>query len=236
MNKKELECFTLAFFKEHYAGFPIGEIIQDECPDFTIRNRDTVIGIEVGEVFQDLNEGNSGSYLKSIERRHEKTGQALINALRDYTDLNFIVDIEFSSLHDFTNPKIGDIVRGCLAPCLEFIMNNLEGWVSIYNDQCLLPMEVNSIYIQMLKENTVYSNVQGGSVANLHLKHIEGILAKHEKKLIDYKPCKEHWFLIREGNYYAGSFNDVIIKAPVESKFDKVFIVRTSKNVVVELK
>ncbi len=79
-------------------------------------------------------------------------------------------------------------------------------------------------------------DVQGGVVANMQLKHIEGILAKHEKQLIDYKPCKEYWFLIREGNYYAGRFDDVMIQVPIESKFDKVFIARTSKDVILELK
>ena len=45
-----------------------------------------------------------------------------------------------------------------------------------------------------------------------------------------YKICNEYWLVIRDGNYYAGSFNDVTIETPIQSKFDKVFIVRTREK------
>ncbi len=153
MNKRELEAFTLEFFKEHYANFPTGEVIQDDRPDFTIDNKGKVIGIEIGEVFQDLTESNRGSQLKSIEMRHEKVGQALIKAIREYSDRRFIIDIEFSPLYNFAVSKINDIANDCLPPCLEFIMNNLER-----TSKNLLPAIriVHPINIQILRNHCLW--------------------------------------------------------------------------------
>ena len=57
-----------------------------------------------------------------------------------------------------------------------------------------------------------------------------------EKKLLTYRDCDQQWLLIREGNYYSGSFSDIEIDLPIESLFDKVFLFRTRAREIVELK
>ncbi len=55
-------------------------------------------------------------------------------------------------------------------------------------------------------------------------------------KINDYKPCDQNWLIIREGNYYAGTFAEIEVSMPVSSLFNKVFLFRTNKNEVVVLK
>lgn len=241
MPNQELEQYIIQTFKEYYENFPAGILIQGEKPDFTITDGDKVIGIEIAEVFQDSHL-DKGSQLKRQEVTEDKFEKSLLKAIKNHTEKNIAIGVDFSTFHSFTVNEIDALVQECLPHPLEFIWNNNEGSERIINHPSMfrfpLPKEVNSIWIYILSPEVPSFNTQsqGGTVSNLELQHIEPTLLKHQKAKAKYKPCDEYWLLIREGNYHAGSFSNVVIETPIESTFDKVFILRTRKQGVVELK
>ena len=238
-EKQWTEKYALDIFKEVYPEFPSGTIIHSDRPDFTVVNGNNVVGIDIMEVYQDSHLSNS-SKLKQKESVKNEFEKDLIKAIEKYTQKSFVLSIEFSRCHTISNFKKGAIIQDCLAPCLEFIWNQDEGDLRIENhpdNRYNLPDEIDSIFILLVKHDTSSnSNSQGGTVSNLEYKHIEPKLLKHEGAISGYKPCHEYWLLIREGNYYAGTFSAIDIPTPIQTRFDKVFIIRTSKREYVQLK
>lgn len=232
MNKTKLECWVLGRFEELYTQFPAGIIEKSESPDFLVHSGGKVIGIELCEIFQDSNMDN-GSKLKEREILEGKFGETLlkllVSKLRD--KISFMLSIEFNQKNPFTVRQINSLANLCWVDCMEFLWNNDTGDIRIENDGNNLPKEVNSIFILLskLEFEPIYCNPQGGWIDNLRNEHVEPILNKHERALKKYKECDEYWLIIREGNYFAGSFSDIKlnIKTPIISDFDKVFIVRT---------
>lgn len=241
MPNHEQERFIMENFKECYNGFPNGILIQDEMPDFTITDGNIIIGIEVAEVFQDSHL-DTGSRLKRLESTEDKFEKSLLEILQKRGKKKIALGVSFSNHHTFTMKQINNLVEECLPHCLEFIWNHEKGNIRIINHPSVfrfpLPKEVNSIHIDILEPHipSWNSNTQGGTVSNLELQHILPTLTKHQKAKAKYKPCTEYWMLIREGNYHAGSFQEVVIEIPIESEFDKVFIIRTREQKVIELK
>jgi len=242
MPNQEMEQYIIQEFREYYKHFPNGELIQDEKPDFTIINGDKVIGIEIAEVFQDSHVLDKGSQLKKQEVIEDKFEKTLLKAIEKYTNKNIAIGVDFNTFHSFAINEIDSLVQECLPHTFEFILNNNEGFIRITNHPFMfrfpLPKQVNSIWIEILSPDIPSFNTQsqGGTESNLQLKHIEPTLLKHQKAKVKYKLCDEYWLLIREGNYYAGSFSDVEIETPIESTFDKVFLLRSRKQKVVALK
>ena len=242
MSKSELEIIIIDSFKENYKDFPKGELLQSESPDFTIVNGDIKIGIEIAEVFQDSH-ASKGSKLKQIESVQKKFEESLMEAIQKHTEKHLVLGVELVSPHTIASNMIEALVKECLPSCLEFIMNN-ESYNTIhlsnhyYQLHHPLPDEVDEIFIMIAPDHVPSFNdqSQGGTVSNLEFRHIEPTLKRHSEALFKYKPCNEYWLLIREGNYYAGSFQDVDIPVPIQSAFDKVFLLRTRHNEVIELK
>ena len=238
MNKKKFELWILEQFKQSYKDFPVGEIKDSESPDFLIQTKDKIVGIELAEIFQDSHLGKD-SKLKQQEVVQGKFGDTLLKLLTSKLErkTGFMLSIEFSIHNNFTIKQIQELGDQCWSECMEFIWNSNGGNVRIVNNGENFPKEINSIFIQMSKADyePMYCNSQGGVVQTLRYEHIERTLQNHEKALKKYKTCDEYWLIIREGNYYAGSFSDIEIniETPINSSFNKVFILRTrpSSNV-----
>lgn len=238
MYKKQNELWILEQFKQLYKEFPMGDIEESESPDFLIHTNGEIVGIEIAEIFQDSHLSKS-SKLKQREIIQGGFGNTLLELLKSKLKrkTSFMLDIEFSIHHLFTKAQVNDLINQCWIPCMEVLWNNEVGFTRIENDGENLPKEINSIFIRLSKNGyePFYCNNQGGGVDNLRFGHLERTLKKHEEALIKYKNCDEYWLIIREGNYYAGSFGeiDMNITIPINSCFDKVFIFRTrpSSNV-----
>lgn len=245
MEKREHELFIATKFKEKYNSFPEGELLQSEVgtnPDFILTTDTKTIGIEVAEVFQDSHLDNH-SHLKRDESVQDKFENLLLEAIQQHTDKHIALGVTLSSHHTLASNRMKELVKQCRPSCMEFIWNNeVRSHIRLsnhyYDLNHPLPDEVDEIFIMILPENIPSFNdqSQGGTVSNLELKHIEPTLIKHSKAMTKYKPCDEYWFVIREGNYHAGSFQEVIIDTPIHSKFNKVFLLRTKSDEVLELK
>jgi len=101
-----------------------------------------------------------------------------------------------------------------------------------------LPKEVD--YIEIFRydkiDQSFNSKIEGGIVKDLTLTYLQPIINKKEQKLDKYTVCDYYWLVIKEGNYYAGSFGEFQIETPIESTYDKVFLLRTRNSQLIELK
>lgn len=240
--KDKKEWFVINKFKDIYTKFPKGVLQKFEQPDFIIIDEKRTIGIELAEVFQDSHLGKH-SQLKQQESVQDKFEKSLIEAIQQYTDKNFKIGVTFSGNRKIVINRIKELVKDCLPSCLEFIWNN-EPYCSIHLSNHYhflnnpLPDEVDEIFIMVSPKSILTFNdqSQGGTVSNLEYKHIEPTLLRHTEVMNKYSPCDEYWFVISEGNYYAGTFDKVNISTPIHSAFDKVFLLRTKTDEVIELK
>lgn len=240
--KDEQEWLIVNKFKECYKDFPKGDLTKDEQPDFRVVDGSKTVGIEVAEVFQDAHHHNH-SHLKQDESVQNKFEKTLLEGTQQHTDKHFILGVTLSQERTIATNKLKELTKACLPSCLEFIWNNEIG-SHIHLDNYhyflhhLLPDEVESIYIMLLPDHIPSFNdqSQGGVVSNLQYKHIEPTLRRHTEALSKYKKCDEYWLLIREGNYYAGSFAEVNISVPIDTKFHRVFLIRTNTSEIIRLK
>ena len=177
---------------------------------------------------------------ESVQRQFE---ECLKEAIETKTDKHFVLGVTLTKGKTIAANKIDRVVHECLPSCWEFIWNNdLGANIHLSNDYYFLhhplPDEVEDIYLQLLPDHipSFTDNSQGGTVSNLEYKHIEPTLKRHTEAMAKYPPCDEYWFVIREGNYYAGTFDSVVIDTPIQSTFDKVFLLRTQHNELMELK
>lgn len=233
--KKKLERWIFEIFMEVYTDFLPCDFQQSDRPDFIVTCQGKTIGIEIAEVFQDSHLGKS-SKLKERERVHEAFGNELLQCLvsKQRKKQFFMLDVSFSNDHFISKRQIKALVGQCWIPCMEFIWNNTQGSIRIDNDSENFPDIINSVFIQLAdyRQDPIYCNNQGGMVDSLRFEHIERTLKVHEEALKAYQKCDEYWLVIREGNYYAGSFSDISfdIQIPIISAFDKVFVLRTRNS------
>jgi hypothetical protein len=61
-------------------------------------------------------------------------------------------------------------------------------------------------------------------------------LEDKESKLKSYNSCDEYWLVIWQGGGITGYFKEIEFEIPIQSKFDKVFILRAIQNDLLILK
>lgn len=236
MTFKEEENL-LNSFRNLYPDFPSGDITHDDAPDFTITNSNYIVGIELTEIFQDLDR-NKQSKLKQEEVIHNKIGNLVVENLRRFTDFEFHITIDFANSFRLKGKKIDNLIREFLVACAPEIFNVKEvGHVQI-RDFRILPEGIQSIglwYSPKFNYST-YLDSEGGIVSNFTDHHLKRILQEKEKAIIKYKSCNEFWLLIKEGNFYAGSLDEVLIKDEINTSFDKVLLYRIVDKKIIELK
>ena len=65
---------------------------------------------------------------------------------------------------------------------------------------------------------------------------LQKVLDKKDGKFSYYKKCDEYWLLIWQSGSLIGEFKKIDFPIPVESKFDKVFVIREYQKDYVILK
>lgn len=236
-GKKENERWILNLFIENYKKDEITVLREQESPDFIISINDRVIGLELTEIFQDSHTGNSK--LKQNSSDGGSFTEELIYLIQPNIPFNFSIGITFNQNFPIGKSKKPVILKALAEICLLKMINlndyehlNLENY---YNS---LPIEINNIYISRIDamDRSIDSRPEGGPVSRLTINHLNSILRSKESKLPLYSKCNEYWLLIREGNYYSGSFSEIEIDLPIESHFNKIFLLRTRTIEIIELK
>ncbi len=227
----------MQLFIESYKKGSIRIIHEQEAPDFIIRVNENDIGVELTEVFQDSDLGISK--LKQFSSEGGSFTENFINLIQPHIPFKFSIGINFNKNLPIKKSNKYAILKKLEDICVPAIINlkDLEH-LELENFYDQLPNEIDNIYIYRFDSMnaSIDSRPEGGVVSRLTNNHIKNILLNKEKKLSTYTNCSQQWLLIREGNYYSGSFSDIEIDLPIESLFDKVFLFRTRAREIVELK
>jgi hypothetical protein len=235
-RQEQEEQWVFETFARIFPGGPITIFKRQESPDFIIEFEGKTIGVELTEIFQDSSTGHSKLQQKSSDR--ENFTEELIQTIQPFVNFHFGVGIHFS---EFSHIRKSDkqtliqlLVQICL-PRLSGIQNHEHLELDFYNG---LPQQIDSISFSRLDESDCSFNFkpEGGTVAILTSEHVLPTLIKKEKKLKSYIGCQEYWLVIREGNYYAGSFSESDPVISIKTSFDKVFLLRTKKSQLITLK
>lgn len=234
--QEQEEIWLIEKFFRLYTKEPIKDLVKQESPDFIAYSMDNKIGIELTEVFQDSN--NGPSRLQQNSSDSATFTDELIAALQPYVKFTFVIGINFSNLYPIKKSKrpelIGKIIEVCI-PAMINLRHREHLDLDYYNG---LPQEIDDIHLyrQDDLDYSFNSKPEGGVVGNLTIDHIMPAIKNKEDKLKKYLPCDQYWLIIREGNYYAGSFSELDLNLPLSSTFDKIFLLRTKNDELVELK
>ncbi len=222
-------------------------------PDYSVTTLAGLrIGIELTEIF------HSASSKEQSSIQYKLTNK-LLAKLTQVLPYKFTLSLKLDPLRHLSMAKEVEIVAELVEICIEefcFLQNGERGAVQhidfdlsqitdfqkikVIKDRGYrnLPSGISEIRIYRY-DNLPYSyNTQneGGIVPNLTHQMIQSVLDKKEEKIAAQNGFTEHWLIIREGNYFTGSFDRVDVPIPVLSLFDKLFVFRTSMNDVIELK
>jgi hypothetical protein len=234
MNNAE-EKYWFEKFKESYKGFPNGNIIHCDKPDFIIQSDRKAIGVEVTQIFKD-NTIHSSLNAKRKESLNSMLGNALCDKLQLLIPRGFCLDIYWSK-KGFSNCDIHRITEACVRQIkqLQYPTENYVSFDIVNNGQ--LPEEIMDIsfmnFHHLDKPFFVISN--SGIVGTLTTEHLKVVLDKKEKALKNYTDCSKFWLLIIEGSFLSDSFSEVNVQLPATT-FSKVLIYRVAEKQVVQLK
>lgn len=236
-TKEQAEKWVMDIFVEIYHKGDIEILSKQESPDFIVEFEGKKVGVELTDIFQDSNLDHSR--LQQYSSDSSSFTDDLITLIQPNVGFTFSIGIHFNKNFPIKKSVRGQILNKTKDICVPAMINlSNHEHLELENYYDNLPNEIDDIHIYRFDgmEESINSKPEGGSVARLTLDHLKPILAKKEKKLSLYLHCDSQWLLIREGNYYAGSFSDVEIDTPIESLFDKVFLIRTRTRHLIELK
>lgn len=230
-SQQSREKVHLIAFKEGFEGFPKGEIINDERPDFLIKNEKNVIGIELTELFHKPRK--DGTILQARENHIFE----ILNAARElYNSINFAtvnVHVNFS-IHaklrkrkaKRLSVKLVDIVKKNIPS--EDIATKTILRASSCN---ILPPELSMVKIVRLdgiEKSNFYPTGIGGAIPKIPAEYIEeGIRSKNEK-VEEYRyRCDKIWLLLVVDGFLPSSWFEVdgsALEKTYDSNFDKTYI------------
>ncbi|HEY4109564.1 hypothetical protein [Puia sp.] len=253
MTKQE-EQRIMESFRNAYSPFPAGTLVAMEppYPDFVLTvEGNRRIGIELTEVFH-------SEAKKEYSSTKDKVTDKLVEVLKVRLSYPFTINVfpdpnrtirkaemneVIKQLSDIVVNEFGDLPNDAWGEVehIDYDLSTMEpGPLKHVLDQGYrnLPSGIGRIRIHRydrLNESR-NSHSEGGIVPSLTLEYIAPIVLNKEEKMAKQPVLEENWLLIREGNYYTGSFDDVRIPLPLSSSFTKVFLFRTSTGEVIELK
>lgn len=231
-NSREEYVFNL--FKEKYQEFPLGQCTRGEQPDYIITSGQTMIGIEITQIFVD-NYVSSSLNQKRKESLRSMLGERLCEKIQSVMPFKFILSIDFNS-KDFSKNEIDENVLNCINYLKKLPFP--ETFVSIDIDNLgQLPDVINGInfFQHPSLKKSFYSECAGGVLPDLTMQHLQIVLDKKHKSLKKYRQCKEHWLLIEEDTFLADSFGE-ITTGEFKTDFQKVFLYRHSKGELLQLR
>jgi hypothetical protein len=139
---------------------------------------------------------------------------------------------EFSSLQNMEHRRVEHVDVDLTTASAE-IKNHL-----LNMDFRNLPKGIQSISILRFDEHGESFNSQSEATAIPFFtkERLMERLEDKESKLKGYNFCDEYWLVIWQGGGITGYFKEINFEIPIQSKFDKVFILRSVQNDLLILK
>lgn len=248
------EKMLMDFFMELYKDFPKGTVVKMSPPA-----ADYLLSTLSGEKIRiELTEAFHNREAKRISSDTYKFTSLVLEKLEKKLPFSFSIDIDIDIEKGIPKSLSKDIVSDTVDFCLkEFadlinyeyrVLTNINIDLGKMDDSTRnmilskgyrsLPRGVEKI--AMSRHDNVSeswnSQGEGGTVPHFTDEYLKAILTKKEEKLKKYEPCNQFWLVIKEGNYYSGTFHDIQISTAVDSSYHKIFICRVSNYEIIELK
>ncbi len=224
MNK-ETERFYLDEFKKNYPHFPDGSICPDERPDFLIKCRDEVIGIEVTKIFRDM-AGTSQSPLQQREAVRNKIMQKAKEVADQRGLLNAYVFVHFDLNFCCKNSEIADMAS-------KLVLIAEQKFQRSDSLEFIRPHEIEiagiaGLSIQKTKGSSFWKNPLASFVPTIRSQQLQTILDEKSALTGDYrKKCNKVWLVIVMDRFIASSYSlipDEIDKIYYKHNFDSAFL------------
>lgn len=248
-KKKEFKSLNRFF---DLIGFKLNDNIKfGESPDFLIQQENSILGVEVTEIFQMPPE--DGVYLQEQEKIKsdiisttedilKEKGIPTVKVYVSFND-NFRINIDTSKFalkkrDRYSIPKI----------LVDIICNNIPNFaekIEVYGVYCeKLPIQINSVHIS--REES-YSKIfvgtsSGGILPPLDYDNLNKTINAKNNKINTYKEkCDECWLLIISNDIHFEKTFDLENSMPAldscyNFEFNKVFFVEEAWGKVFDLK
>jgi hypothetical protein len=236
-TQTENEIWIMEIFLGVHPRKDLKIIAKQESPDFIISLDGNKIGVEITEVFQDSNLGDSK--MQQYSSVAGEFGDELIYLIQPHVDYRFSIGVNLDTNFPLKKSTRKSVLQRTADICVAAMMGlSNHQHIDLENYYDSLPDEVKDIHIYRFDEmpESINSKPEGGTVATLTIAYIQPILTRKERKLHNYTTCDNQWLVIREGNYYAGSFSELSIDLPIKSRFDKVYLLRSRTRELIDLK
>jgi hypothetical protein len=242
--QKAREGAHLRRFRDHFAGFPEGEVVSSESPDFLIKAQPRWIGIELTEYHvQDPDEGH-GSRMRAQEKTEDRV---LLTASEQHQSKGLppvAVYVLWNPHRAFSRRRIQELAT-VLADLVQEYLPVLGHEVAIHRrhpERRSLPEEVGSLTVDRrinFSKNS-WTSVRAGFVPTLTPPELQKIMQDKEAKVPSYRQeCQEVWLLIVAHGFEPSTFGELGPQQEdheFESSFDRVFFLHHADEYVAELR
>ena len=230
--KKQLERRHIDHFRAAQRGFPIGDLVECEEPDFLVVAETRIIGIELTDLYWATPVGQGPQQAgESIRYKIAKTAEA------QYTNTGMpplCVSIHFSPNY---TPKKADVTLlatsisnwACAnTPALGAPSTETYNW----DNRAYFPQELNVLSAHFFESfaESFFSNSEAAFIPVFKTSDIKRVLARKEPKVTAYlKKCSEVWLVINcdTGNLSTTFvWDETVLAESYVSGFARAFILR----------
>lgn len=199
-TRKEVERYQLETFRDVYAEFPAGEIIDSEEPDFLIKVNDGLLGVELTELYH--KPSRPGRPMQAVEKVTDAIVEeaCAIHRTAGGPVLNVRVDFELSS------KRLGKAQRTEIASKLAALVLktrvDIDGYAELendYEDLNTFPDEITRIRIQRnrFRSRALWSVPRAAFIPRLDVQLIQHrIDDKNERVAMYREKSREVWLVM----------------------------------------
>jgi hypothetical protein len=243
-RKKRQEEIYLRRFRENFLGFPEGEILPNEHPDFLVETSWGRVGVELTEYHVQESGKSRGSQMRAQEATEDKVLRRADEQYRTKGLPLVAVQVTWHPHEAFGRRRtaelaadLADLVREHLPePNHSVTIRRLRhpaGWS--------LPEEVASLYIlrwQSISKSS-WTPMRAAFVPTIVPPDLQEILRKKEAKVPSYRRhCREVWLLVVARGLEPSTFGGVgqeVEGHQFESGFDRIFLLHHFDGIVTEI-
>lgn len=222
--KKEIERFYLDRLKDHFSGFPEGEIIPREPPDFLVKNGFKTVGVEVTEFHLDSSINALSPERVSLREKVREHAENICNA----KNLSSVwVTIHFAQ--DFSC-RVSEIKRiaSQLADLVEPLQIDVSNQIAFELNEVEISNVISITARKVMLSKSLWTAPSARFLPELDFSYIQKILDKKSSLCEVYrKHCDEIWLMIVMDRFDPSSFATIAENVQTDSlthAFDFAFL------------
>lgn len=211
-NKKARERKLLDEVRQIYPAFPVGEIADNESPDFLIRKNTKIIGVELVDYIRGENKG------ESIERRNEVLWQKIANVAKKSFEskhnIPLMIHFHWNQRHFLRKSEISHLSKDVVLLVENHIPAQLFEKIRIGADEIkgtLLENVIPFITITRVRneKQSLWGFISSGGI-EVQTIEIQHLIDKKSDKAQEYlRQCDEIWLIIVADGQYISSNIDL---------------------------